>query len=327
MDTKLLAGSIAFAVLNGAAIAGAATHHTLVDLGTLGGRSAYAAAVSQGGRVVGCSETAGGDFHAFAWHGGAITDLGPGSDTRGDSCALAVNDQGAVAGRSSTGELVIWKDGALTRLGIRGAVGDMNESGVVVGARSTGASTRAFVYRDGVVTDLGDAAVPSEATAINERGQVVGSAGGHAFLYDGGALRDLGTLGGNNSVARGINSSGVVVGQTSNEFGQPAPFIHRGAGAMQALPGPAYSSALAISASGKVIGSGEGVFGYLIDGGGVTRLAELPAFASRGWRRVEPTDINDRGWIVGTAENAEGDLRAFLLLPGSAAKPYRPGAR
>ena len=325
MDIKLLARPIALAALSCAAAAHAAAGYTLVDLGTLGGRDAYAAAVSPGGRVVGCSETTAGDIHAFAWQGGAMTDLGAGSAAPGNSCALAVNDVGTIAGRSSTGELVIWKDGAPASLGIRGNIGGMNAAGVVVGARATADSTRAFVYRDGVVTDLGDAAVRSEATALNDRGQVVGNADGRAFIYEDGAMRDLGTLGGNGSVARGINASGDIVGQSSNALGQPMPFIHRGK--MQALPGPAFSSAVAISASGRVAGSGEGVSGYLISGGEVARLSELPAVVARGWRRLEPTAINDRGWIVGTAENAQGDLRAFLLLPASAAKPYRPGAR
>jgi probable HAF family extracellular repeat protein len=220
---------------------------------------------------------------------------------------------------------VLWQDGVARSLGIRGDVGDMNDAGTVVGARADGASTRAFVYADGVLTELGEPGIRSEATAVNARGQVVGSANGHAFVYESGALRDLGTLGGAMSVARAINANGDIVGQASNEFGQPTPFIHHGT--MQALPGPAYSSAVAISASGKVAGSGEGTHGYVISGGVVTRLGDLPAAVAMGWRKLEPTAMNDRGWIVGTAENAEGDLRGFLLLPRSDSKPYRPQAR
>jgi len=312
-------------MLAACAVNASAADWTLVDLGTLGGRNAHAAAVSQGGFVAGCAETASGDIHAFVWRGGTMTDLGPGAAAAGNSCALAVNDSGWAAGRASSGELVVWKDGAATSLGFRGDVGDMNGAGVVVGTRENGASTRAFIYREGVVTELADASVRSEALAVNARGQVVGAANGRAFLYEDGALRDLGTLGGAMSVARAINASGEIVGQSSNELGQPTPFIHRGT--MQALPGPSYSSAVAISASGRIAGSGEGVHGYVLSGGTFTPLSEVAAVIAQGWRKLEPTAMNDRGWIVGTAENREGDLRAFLLLPASGAKPLRPDVR
>ena len=220
-----------------AAPAAGAFDATLVDLGTLGGANAYASAISAGGKVAGCAETSGGEIHAFVWEGGAMTSLGRGAQVAGNACALAINDAGLVAGRASSGELVLWQDGAVRTLGFRGDIGDMNSSGVVVGTRNDGAVPRAFVYSGGGLTELGEPGARSEAAAINASGQVVGSSNGRAFLYDAGALRDLGTLGGAMSVARAINSGGAVVGQSSNEFGQPTPFVYRGA--MQALPGPA----------------------------------------------------------------------------------------
>jgi probable HAF family extracellular repeat protein len=310
---------VAAAFAAGAASASAADW-TLIDLGTLGGTNAYAAAVSTGGRVAGCAETASGEIHAFVWRGGTMTDLGRGAETTGNSCALAVNDQGVAAGRASSGELVIWGPQGVQSLGFSGDVGDMNSAGVVVGARAEAGSKQAFVFSSGVVTYLGDASTPGEATAVNSRGQVVGSINGRAFVYEGGALRDLGTLGGNMSVARAINDAGEIVGQASNEFGQPTPFIHRGS--MQALPGPSYASAVAISASGRIAASGEGTYGYVISGETLTRLSDLPSVVAQGWRKLEPTAMNDRGWIVGTGENREGDLRAFLLLPANG-KPLR----
>jgi probable HAF family extracellular repeat protein len=57
----------------------------------------------------------------------------------------------------------------------------------------------------------------SEAYAINDDGQVVGtsqtaSAREHAFLWQDGKMRDLGTLGGRYSSAYAINNRGQVVG-------------------------------------------------------------------------------------------------------------------
>lgn len=311
--------AIAFAVAMAVAPAAtAAAGWTLVDVGTLGGPGSYGAALSDSGVVVGCSETRSGAVHAFAYENGALRDLGAG-------CALAVNNRGAVAGRSGEGDLQVWRDGAVVTLGMKGDIGGINDAGVVAGTRTAGTSSRAFVYRDGAVTDLGtlDDSAPdarSEATSINASGQVAGSSNGRAFLYQDGRLRDLGTLGGNNSNARAISSRGEVVGSASNELGQPTAFIY--SGSMRALPTPAYTNATGVNSAGQVVGSGEGIRGFVLQGGAMTRLEELPAVVAAGWRRLEPTGINERGWIVGTGENSAGDLRAFLLVP-SGTKPRR----
>jgi len=95
--------------------------------------------------------------------------------------------------------------------------------------------------------------------------------------------------------------------------GTPTPFAYTGT--MRALPAATFSAAIAVNNRGQVVGSGEGTYGYLVDNGSVTRLDAIPAVASRGWRHLEPTGINDRGWIVGTATTPTGDLRGFLLMP------------
>ncbi|HZZ92023.1 MAG TPA: hypothetical protein VFE23_05635 [Usitatibacter sp.] len=293
---------------------------TLVDVGTLGGPGSYGAAVNNAGVVVGCADVAGSGTHAFVYQAGSMRDLGTGSDSGdGNSCALAVNDQGVVAGRAATGELVEWNGASVTHLGIKGNVTGINGAGVVVGSINDGTATRAFMYRDGVVTDLGNlgtnANPSSSANAINARGQVAGNSNNHAFLYENGAMRDLGTLGGASSIAKGIDDRGDVVGMAGDANGVPTPFID--AGVMQALPAPTYSAAIAINNRGQVVGSGEGIYGYLVDNGTLTRLDTIAAVTAQGWRHLEPTGINDRGWIVGTATTPTGDLRAFLLIPGA----------
>src|SRR6187399_444245 len=92
------AGAIAFAAVAQAA----AANWELIDLGALGGRNSHASAVTAGGLVTGCAETADGSIHAFIHDGDALRDLGPGSAVAGNSCGLAINDQGVVAGRAAS---------------------------------------------------------------------------------------------------------------------------------------------------------------------------------------------------------------------------------
>jgi len=110
-----VARTIALTLIAGAA--GAATSGwTLVDLGTLGGPGSYGAAISQGGAVVGCADRADGTAHAFLYLNGRMRDLDAGSNGPGSSCALAVNDSGFVAGRSSSGALVIWSGSSVAAI-------------------------------------------------------------------------------------------------------------------------------------------------------------------------------------------------------------------
>jgi len=304
---------LAFAAVLMAATSATAQDWTLVDVGTLGGPGSYGAAVSELGDVVGCADVPSGGAHAFLYRDGVMRDLGTASDSPGSSCALAVNGEGLVAGRSSSGELVIWNGDAITHLGIEGNIGDIDDRGVVVGARRNGAITNAFMYANGSVVTIGDAGVNSAAAAINARQQIVGTANGHAFVFQNGALEDLGTLGGTMSTANGINDAGSIVGTSSNANGEPEPFVFDGA--MKTLAGPSYSGAVAINNRGQVVGSAEGTYGYLIDAGAYTRLDTLPAVVAKGWRHLEPKAINDGGWIVGTATTPSGELRAFILIP------------
>lgn len=309
---------IAFVAL-GAGGAAAASGWTLVDIGTLGGPGSYATAVSSSGYVVGCSDVMPSGIHAFLYRDGKLTDLDAGSEPgHGNSCALAVNEFGDAAGRSGGGELVVWKQGAKTGLGVTGNVGGLNDAGVVVGSYASGTTPHAFVWEGGRLVDLAavagfDAALPSAANAVNTRGDVAGVANGHAFLYRNGVAQDLGTLGGNASVAKAINDRGQVVGMAGDANAQPTAFLYDGT--MRAIPGPGFAAAVGISNAGDVVASAEGLHGYVIDGGKATRLDTLAAVRAPGWRHVEPTGINDRGWIVGTAYNAQGDPRAFLLIP------------
>ena len=110
----------------------------------------------------------------------------------------------------------------------------INNLGQIVGYGYTSeGSMHAFLWENGVMTDLGllSGSNNADALTINNLGQVVGSNNEYAFLWKNCVITDLGTLSGH-SVAYDINDLGWAVGysftgsQVSgeqhavNEFGQ-----------------------------------------------------------------------------------------------------------
>lgn len=105
---------------------------------------------------------------------------------------------------------------------------DVNNGGVITGSAGLAkggavAPMHAYIYRDGVMYDIGRFAGPgagsSLASAINEAGHVVGTAFGgageeRAFLWRDNIMYNLGTLAGTSSGAEDINAAGQIVGQS-----------------------------------------------------------------------------------------------------------------
>ncbi len=171
------------------------------------------------------------------------------------------------------------------------------------------------------VIDLGTIAGNiSDATAINDAGQVVGgtyvnkiNAVSHAFLWSASTgMTDLGTLGGYESYAGSINNSGQVVGCADLPSGVEHAFLWTPSGGMQDIGTlGTYSCAFGINDNGQVVG-------YFSPGG----VSDQHAFiwsASTGMQDLgvpasENTlaaSINDSGEVAGSYYGGYTGYRAF----------------
>jgi probable HAF family extracellular repeat protein len=308
-------------------------------MGTRGGPSSCGAAINDQAQVIGGSLTrkpARG--HAFFWQDGKMTDLGTLGGRR--SGARAINERGQVVGSSTTASgrehAFLWQNGKMRDLGTLGGPSSiafaLNERGQVAGSSETPSGHQhAFLWQKGKMRDLGTLggayAAGSSAVDINERGQIVGSsysatisygqlgAGVHAFLWQNGKMRDLGTLGRNppTSTAVAINDRGEVIGNSS-ATGDWRPFLWRNGKMINlgTLPGGSHSEAVAINNRGQVIGDSipRGPHGmshaFVWQNGTMADLGTLGGFVS------VPTAINEHDQIVGGSNTTSGKGRAVL---------------
>ena len=255
--------------------------YKLIDLGTLGGpnsaETVQSPIINKEGVVVGFSDTSIPCaipecffFHAFRWQKGILSDLGTLPD--GDnSVAFGINARTQTIGQSENG---------------------------LINPLAGGAENRAVLWeKDGQIIDLGTlGGNDSAAFAINARGQIVGGAlndipdpfsmpglgqQSRAFLWEKGAMRDLGTLGGPDAFAALVNERAQVAGVS--------------------YPGTDPSSNCILFPFPLT------THPFLWQNGKMLDLGTL------GGTCAGPADLNNRGQVTGTS-NLAGDLTVHPFL-------------
>lgn len=153
------------------------TSYVAADLGTIAGTptsTGRAAAINEGGAAAGQSTNSAGTTQATLWNAGVITNLTSLGDGTRFSQAYGINEHLEVVGSSSTGQ----------------TVGDL------IGTTSTTSITRAFYWKNGVITEL----PPTNLYSPTNNGPTTNY----------------------HSVANDINDAGLVVGNSQRISGSPA---------------------------------------------------------------------------------------------------------
>jgi probable HAF family extracellular repeat protein len=165
----------------------------------------------------------------------------------------------------------------------------------------------------------------SDATSINDSGQVVGVVVGsytfqtHAWIYNSGTITDLGTLGGTYAYPYAINSLGQVVGQSTNSSNSHRAFLWQN-GTMADLGtfGGTSAYAVGINSAGQIAANVGNLAVFVNNDGSVTPLGTL------GGTHTTARQINEAGQITGYSQtnrsrtDAPGNLvmDSFLFSQG-----------
>ncbi len=318
----------------------AASGYNRVDLGTLGGSSSYAAAISSGGAVVGWSETSTRDNHAFLWTSAAgMVDLGtlPGDRT---SQAVAILDDSPTGEMQvlgvSGGRAVIWtRSGSIQVLPVsaEGSASSVfpqgfNARGDVVGFDSgVNFGQHAWIWSatDGKseLTSAGQtASAEGNASAINSEGVALVSAAASTCTKDTQCWRSYLWSKSSGYLSLGvphddfetsvtglaINNVRTVVGWTER-LGAVVAYRWTPATGFTVLP--TYSSAMYAYAAG--VNDGGNTVGAALEPAGSIVATLWPA--TGGVQKLSPRDPNPS---VALAINAAGAIAGWATVPGGA---------
>jgi len=303
--------------------------------------------------------------HAFAWRSGRLVDLGalaPAADN--NSVIGQLNGNGVGAGASENGlidpltgapaqEATVFEHGRVIGLGTLGGHDsgalDINSHGQVIGFSTTSTrdpfpseqqyyfpfvgEIRGFVWRDGVMRDLGTLGGPDAQSYLqNQRGQIAGwsdtNSRLHAatgaptidpFLWQDGRMTDLGGLGGTLGFVNGLNDRGEVVGQSDLPGDHASrPYLWNGQRMIDlGTLGGDLGAGTYVNDRGDVAGwsfttGDQGFHGFLWHNG---KMTDLPPIGGAAFASAE--SVNNQDEVVGVGYDSNGnEVSAFLWTGG-----------
>jgi probable HAF family extracellular repeat protein len=166
------------------------------------------------------------------------------------------------------------------------------------------------------IIDVGPIGGDLSLFRLNQNGAMIWNSNGHAFVYQNCQSRDLGHLGGGQSVARNINNNGVIVGKSRQASGRWRAFSYSN-GVMHDLGGSTVSNiweeAVATNFWGDVVGV-ESVLGTLgatgvrYDSGVATPFARFLVQPPQGWATPKAVDMNDSRDVVGLIQSGGSNI-------------------
>ena len=334
------------------AAARARPRYELIDLGIP--YASVTAGINNKGQIVGTNTLSPtGPGLGYVWKDGHFQYIPAVGGT--DSQAAGLNERGEVVGSAQSTQNtyigMLYRQGESEALPITLANG-INNHGQIVGFSNTfqplpNVQWVAQLYQDGTVTDLGNlGGLYANATAINERGEIVGQSSTtdsltppfHAFIYRRGKMTDLGTLGGQATGATAINSHGTVTGvsslpETTAEVVYEHAFLYRSGRLIDlGVVGSDFSSnGMAINDSDDVVGMSTTSTGsqlaMIYTHGKMWHLQDLVESSSTLASHVnlyQATGINNDGWIAVNGYDTDnmappnttfGLPRSYLLRP------------
>jgi probable HAF family extracellular repeat protein len=158
----------------------------MTDLGVPGGGDVVVTDLNNSDQIVGFAMPPDRAAFAYRWQQGRLTVL-PASRYGGQ--ARAINDRGTIVGSvfgADGGLAVRWSESGSRLLGTlpggdASGAGDINDRGVILGGGNVASHSlddHAFLWHRGVLRDLYQAGVPQSATALNNRGVIIGTVAG-----------------------------------------------------------------------------------------------------------------------------------------------------